>query len=162
MRQVAVIGSSTAEPGSEPWRLACEVGELLGQAGVALVCGGLGGVMEAASKEAVGAGGTAIAILPGDSPDDANLYYTHVIATGAGHARNLAVVASGDAVIAVGGGWGTLSEIGLARALGRPVVALRSWGLTGREEMEAAPGVIAVETAAEAVAAALEAVKPPR
>jgi uncharacterized protein (TIGR00725 family) len=158
VKQVAVIGSSGAGPGSEAWELACRVGELLGGAGVALVCGGGPGVMEAASKEAVNAGGTAIAVLPGESLDDATLYYTHVVATGVGHARNLAVVASGEAVIAIGGEWGTLSEFGLARVVGRTVIALRSWGLSSRGEMEGAPGVLAVETPEEAVAAALEAI----
>jgi uncharacterized protein (TIGR00725 family) len=78
-----------------------------------------------------------------------------VVATGIGHARNLAVVGSGEVVVAIGGEWGTLSEIGHARSLGRTVVALRSWTLTGRERMDGAPGVIPAETAAEAVAVAL-------
>jgi hypothetical protein len=152
---VAVIGSSRVELGSEAWALAEEVGRRLADAGVTVVCGGRGGVMEAAAKGAAEAGGTVIGILPGNSIDEANPYCTHVIATDVGHARNLAVVASGQVVIAIDGEWGTLSEIGLARALDRCVVALRSWELVGREQMRDAPGVIAVETAAEAVAAAL-------
>ena len=79
-----------------------------------------------------------------------------MVATGIGHARNLAVVASGDVVIAVGGEWGTLSEIGFARAIGRPVIALRSWNMSGHERMEDAPGVVPAETAREAVELALE------
>jgi len=154
-RQVAVIGASGAEEGSEPWRLAEEVGRRLAEAGVALVCGGGGGVMEAASRAAAEAGGTVIGIVPGESPADANGYCTHVVATGIGHARNLAVVSSGEAVIAIGGEWGTLSEIGFARVIGHEVVALRSWELDGRERMRGGPGVIAAETAEEAVAAAL-------
>jgi uncharacterized protein (TIGR00725 family) len=152
-----VIGSGDCELGSEAWRLAEEVGRRLAEAGVTVVCGGRGGVMEAAAKGAVEAGGEAIGILPWAEPADANPYCTHAVATGVGQARNLAVVSSGAAVIAVGGAWGTLSEIGLARAVGRTVVALRSWSLSGRGEMADAPGVLAVETAEEAVAAALEA-----
>ena len=137
--------------------LATEVGRRLAEAGVAVVCGGLGGVMEAVSRGAAEAGGTVIGIVPGNSIGDANAYCTHVIASGVGHARNLAVVGSGEVVIAVGGEWGTLSEIGHARALGRTVVALRSWTLDGRERMEGAPGIVVVETAEGAVAAAVEA-----
>ena len=128
------------------WRLAEEVGRLLAEAGATVVCGGRGGVMEAAARGAAGAGGEVIGIVPGVSIDEANPHCTHVVASGIGFARNLAVVASGDAVIAVGGAWGTLSEIGHARAFERTVVALDSWGLVS-EEMEGAPGVVVVETA---------------
>ena len=96
-----------------------------------------------------------IGIVPGDSLGEANPYCTHVVVTGIGHARNLAVVSSGEAVIAIGGEWGTLSEIGFARRLERTVVALRSWELDGREAMAGAPGIVPAETAAEAVTAAL-------
>lgn len=157
-RQVSVIGNGGCEPESEAWSLAEEVGRGLAEAGVTVVCGGLTGVMEAAAKGAAEAGGEAIGIVPGVSVEDANPHCTHVVASATGYARNLAVVASGDAAVAVGGEWGTLSEIGHARSFGKTVVALRSWGLTGRERMEGAPGVIAVETAEEAVAAALDAV----
>ena len=156
-RQVAVIGAGGAEPGSEAWELAEAVGRGLAEAGVVLVCGGRGGVMEAACRGAAAAGGEAIGIVPGHDLGEANPFCTRVIATGIGHARNLAVVASGEAVIAIGGEWGTLSEIGHARAIGRSVIALRSWTLSGRERMEDAPGVELAETAAEAVAAALAA-----
>ena len=155
-RQVAVIGSSGCEAGSDAWGLAEEVGRRLAEAGVTVVCGGRAGVMEAAAKGAAEAGGTVIGILPGNSIDEANPHCTHVVATDVGHARNLAVVASGQVVIAVDGEWGTLSEIGLARALSRRVVALRSWQLVGREQMRDAPGIVPADTAAEAVAAALE------
>lgn len=155
-RQVAVIGSGGCGEGEEAWVLAEEVGRLLAEAGVAVVNGGLGGVMAAASRGAAGAGGTVIGIVPGNSIADANEHCTHVVATGIGHARNLAVVSSGDVVIAIGGEWGTLSEIGFARAIGRTVVALRSWELKGREGMEGSPGVVPAESAAEAVAAALQ------
>jgi uncharacterized protein (TIGR00725 family) len=155
-RQVAVIGSSYAELGSELARLGEEVGRLLAEAGVTLVCGGLTGVMEAACRGATEADGVAIGIVPGDSVREANPYCTHVVATGIGHARNLAVVSSGDAVIAIGGEWGTLSEIGFARAIDRPVIALRSWTLSGREAMEDAPGVLLAESPREAVDLALD------
>jgi uncharacterized protein (TIGR00725 family) len=154
-RQVAVIGGNGIEEGSEAWTLAEEVGRGLAEAGVALVCGGGGGVMEAASRAAAEAGGTVIGILPGTSPEDANPSCSQVVATGIGHARNLAVVSSGEAVIAIGGEWGTLSEIGFARVIGHEVVALRSWELDGRERVCGAPGVVTAETAEEAVAAAL-------
>jgi uncharacterized protein (TIGR00725 family) len=138
--------------------LAEEVGRRLAEAGATVVCGGRGGVMEAAAKGAREAGGEVIGILPSLSIDDANPHCTHVVASGIGFARNLAVVASGDSVIAVGGAWGTLSEIGHARVFERTVVALQSWKLSGSEEMEGAPGVLIVETAEEAVAAALDAI----
>jgi uncharacterized protein (TIGR00725 family) len=159
-RQVAVIGSGTCEEGSELWNLAEEVGRGLAEAGVVLVCGGLGGVMAAASRGAAGAGGVVIGIVPGDSPEHANPRCTHVVATGIGHARNLAVVASGEAVIAVGGEWGTLSEVGFGRRLGRSVVTLRSWSARGEGAMAEAPGVLVAQTPAEAVAAALAALGP--
>ncbi len=152
-----MIGSGGCEEGEEAWVLAEEVGRLLAEAGVTLVCGGGEGVMEAASRGAAEAGGVVVGIVPGSSIAEANPHCTHVVASGIGHARNLAVVGSGEVVIAVGGEWGTLSEIGHARAIGRGVVALRSWTLTGRERMEGAPGVTAVETAEDAVAAALAA-----
>jgi uncharacterized protein (TIGR00725 family) len=146
-----VIGGSGIEEGSEIWTLAEEVGRGLAEAGVTVVCGGGGGVMEAASRAASEVGGEVIGIVPGTSPDDANEYCSHVVATGIGHARNLAVVSSGEAVIAIGGEWGTLSEIGFARVIGHEVVALRSWELDGREGMAGGPGVVAAETAEEAV-----------
>jgi uncharacterized protein (TIGR00725 family) len=155
LMQISVIGTGDCPQDSEAAQLAEEVGRRLAEAGATVVCGGLGGVMEAAARGASEAGGEAIGILPGFSVDDANRHCTHVIASAIGYARNLAVVASGDAVIAVGGEWGTLSEIGHARVFGRTVVALRSWGLTGRGRMEGTPGVITVETAEEAVGAAL-------
>jgi uncharacterized protein (TIGR00725 family) len=157
-RQVAVIGSGSVALGSELARLAEEVGEGLAEAGAVVVCGGLGGVMEAASRGAAEAGGTVLGIVPATSVEDANPHCTHVVATGIGHGRNLAVVSSGEAVIAVGGEWGTLSEIGFARAIGRTVIALRSWRLSGEGPMESAPGIVAAATPGEAVHAALAAI----
>jgi uncharacterized protein (TIGR00725 family) len=155
-RQVAVIGSSGAAQDSELGALAEEVGRRLGEAGVTVVCGAGAGVMEAAARGAAGAGGRVIGIVQGEEIGDANEHCTEVVASGIGHARNLSVVASGEVVIAVGGEWGTLSEIGLARTIGRTVVALRSWELNGYERMAGAPGVFPVATAEQAVAAALE------
>jgi len=157
-RQISVIGSGDAEQDSKAALLAKEVGRRLAEAGVVLVCGGLGGVMEAASRGAAEVGGTVIGIVPWDSPGEANPHCTHVVSTGIGYARNLAVVASGEAVIAVGGEWGTLSEIGHARELDRTVVALRSWTLRGEGSMEAAPGIVPAATPEKAVAAALDAI----
>jgi uncharacterized protein (TIGR00725 family) len=160
MKQVAVIGAGGATEDSETWRLAEEVGRLLAEAGATVVCGGRGGVMAAVSRGAAGAGGDVIGVLPWTEPSEANEHCTHVVATGVGQARNLAVVGSGQVVIAIGGEWGTLSEIGHARSIGRTVVALRSWTLVGRDQMEGAPGVVPAESAAEAVAAALAELTP--
>ena len=140
-RQIAVIGS-----GAEHEQRAEEVGRLLAQRGCTVVTGGLGEVMAAASRGAKGAGGTTIGVLPGESRRDANEWVDHVVVTGVGHARNLAVVASSDAVIAVGGSWGTLAEIGFAARLGRPVVVLvPGWTIEGVER--AASPAEAVELA---------------
>jgi uncharacterized protein (TIGR00725 family) len=160
-RQVAVIGAGGAEEGSEVWRLAEEVGRGLAEAGAVVVCGGRGGVMAAVSRGAASAGGDVIGVLPWTDPGEANSDCTHVVATGVGQARNLAVVGSGEVVVAIGGEWGTLSEIGHARSIGRTVIALRTWTLIGRDQMEGAPGIVPVETAAEAVAAALAELRPP-
>jgi uncharacterized protein (TIGR00725 family) len=117
--QISVIGS-----GSEHEERAEAVGRLLAERGCTVVCGGRGEVMAAAARGAKSAGGATIGILPGEDRRDANEWIDHVVVTGIGHARNLAVVASGEAVIAVGGRWGTLTEIGFARVLRRPVVIL--------------------------------------
>jgi uncharacterized protein (TIGR00725 family) len=136
--QVSVIGSGAEnEPAAE------EVGRLLAQRGVTVVCGGLGEVMAAAARGAKSAGGTTIGILPGSSRREANEWIDHVVVTGIGHARNLAVAASGDGVVAVGGAYGTLTEIGFALILGRPVVVV--------EPGPEVQGVPRVATAREAV-----------
>ena len=124
---VSVVGSGT--PSGELYEKAREVGRLVAEGGATLICGGRSGVMEAAARGATEVGGVAIGILPDEDRRRANEYLSYSIATGTGHARNLAVVCSGDVVVAVGGEYGTLSEIGLARKVGRPVVALRSWEL---------------------------------
>ena len=126
---VAVIGDGDPR-GPEAHQIldwAEEIGQLLARAGATVITGGLGGVMRAASRGAAGAGGVTIGILPEADRGEANEYISVPIATGLGVARNLVVVTSADAVVAVGGRHGTLSEIGLALRMGRHVVALSSW-----------------------------------
>ena len=110
--------------GAEHEARAEDLGRLLAERGCVVVTGGLGEVMAAAARGAKKAGGTTIGILPGRDRSDANEWIDHAVVTGLGHMRNFAVAASGDAVIAVGGQWGTLSEIAFAKVLGRPVVIL--------------------------------------
>ena len=141
---VSVAGAGRSDP--ELDALAADVGRLLAERGAVVVTGGLSGVMEAAARGAQGAGGLVLGILPGDRRADANPYCTVVVATGTGQARNLAVAITGDVMIAIGPGWGTLSEVALARKLGRPVVTLRGRPLDG---------VTAAGTAEEAVREAL-------
>jgi uncharacterized protein (TIGR00725 family) len=142
--QVSVIGS-----GGEHEERAEEVGRLLAERGATVVTGGRGEVMAAAARGAKSAGGATIGILPGETRTGVNDWVDHVVVTGIGHARNLAVVASGDAVVAVGGRHGTLAEIGFALVLGRPVVVLEpGW------EIE---GVLRARTPEQAVRLALEA-----
>ena len=118
--------------GSEHEARAEEVGRLLAERGCTVVTGGLGEVMAAAARGAKSAGGTTIGILPGESRSTANEWIDHAVVTGLGHARNFAVAASGDGVIAVGGSWGTLAEIAFAMRLDRPVVILEpGWQLEG-------------------------------
>jgi uncharacterized protein (TIGR00725 family) len=130
--QVSVVGS-----GAEHEENAEQVGRLLAERGATVVTGGLGEVMAAAARGANGAGGTTIGILPGETRVDGNPWLDHVVVTGIGHGRNLAVVASGDAVIAVGGRYGTLAEIGFALTLGRPVVVLEpGWRVEGTQRAQ--------------------------
>ena len=109
--------------------LATEVGRLLAERGATVVCGGLGGVMEAVCKGAKSAGGTTVGILPGSDPDAANEWVDMPIPTGLGYARNVLVVKAGAAVIAVAGAYGTLSEIGHSLAEDKPVIGLETWDL---------------------------------
>ncbi len=130
--QVSVIGS-----GTEHEENAEQVGRLLAERGATVVTGGLGEVMAAAARGAKGAGGTTIGILPGETRLGGNPWLDHVVVTGIGHGRNLAVVASGDAVIVVGGRYGTLAEIGFALTLGRPVVVLEpGWQVEGTQRAQ--------------------------
>jgi uncharacterized protein (TIGR00725 family) len=145
---VSVVGSGTVT--GELYEKAREVGRLVAARGGTVVCGGRSGVMEAAARGATEAGGAAIGILPDEDRELANEFLSYSIATGTGHARNLAVVCSGDVVISVGGEYGTLSETGLALKAGRPVVALESWNLgehvavasSPEEAVEAAFGLL--------------------
>ena len=123
-----------------------EAGRLLAEAGAIVVTGGRGGVMEAASKGAREAGGTTLGILPEADRREANPWVSVAVPTGMGEARNALVVRAADALIAIGGRWGTLSEIALARKTGKPVAGLDSWDLDGVDRFD---------TAAEAVAAVL-------
>ena len=134
---VAVVGSGEAT--DELYEKAREVGRLVAERGGVDVCGGLSGVMEAAARGATETGGTAIGILPDEDRRRQNEYLTYSVATGAGQARFLAVVCSGDMVIAVGGQYGTLSEIGLARKVGRPVVVLEGWDLGEHVSVASSP-----------------------
>ncbi|WP_135824043.1 TIGR00725 family protein [Halorussus ruber] len=138
--RVSVIGGGTVT--DEQAQTAEAVGKLLAQRGHTVVCGGLGGVMEAACRGATDAGGRTIGILPGEERAAANPYVDTAIATGLGHARNPLVVMNGDAVIAVDGGVGTLSELGFAGVFERPIAGL------GTHD---APGVEPVESPNEAV-----------
>lgn len=126
-RIISVIGAGTCT--RREFNLAHEVGRLLAARGIALACGGLFGVMEAACMGAKDAGGTTIGFLPGTSREDANRYVDLAIPTGLRDARNMIVATCGDAVIAVGGKLGTLSEIALALKRGIPVVGLFTWKL---------------------------------
>ncbi|HUJ64865.1 MAG TPA: TIGR00725 family protein [Acidimicrobiales bacterium] len=149
---VAVVGPS--DPAPECYALALEVGRLLAEQGVTLVCGGLGGVMEAAALGASGAGGRVLGILPGRDRGDANPYLTVAVATGLGEIRNGLVVRASDAVVSIGGSWGTLSEVALAQRLGWPVVSLQGWSVVDQNGGSVV-GPIAVSSPAEAVEVAL-------
>jgi uncharacterized protein (TIGR00725 family) len=126
---VAVVGPGEAGP--EELEAARAVGEGLASGGAVVVCGGLGGVMEAACRGAREAGGTTVGLLPGVDRRHANPYVEVAIPTGLGEARNALVVRAADALVAVGGGYGTLSEIALALKAGKPVAAVRSWEIDG-------------------------------
>ena len=153
-RYVSVIGASRADAALAA--KAEELGELLAESGFTVVCGGREGVMDAVARGVRRRGGISIGILPEADRRRAAPDLTFTICTGIGHARNLSVVASGDVVIAVGGAWGTLSEIGLARSVGRPVILLDTWRIEPPEG-GGLDGVQRASTPAEAVALALAA-----
>jgi uncharacterized protein (TIGR00725 family) len=144
---VAVIGASNALQ----WELATaeELGRRLADEGCVLVCGGLGGVMDAAARGCEAGGGVSIGILPGAHRDGASPHLTVAIASGFGEARNAIVARSADAMIAVGGEFGTLSEIALALKMGTPVIGLGTWAL-GRDDLARDP-IVRAETAEEAI-----------
>jgi uncharacterized protein (TIGR00725 family) len=141
---VAVIGPGEADGAQRA--TAQEVGRLLGREGAVVLCGGLGGVMEAAARGAAGAGGITVGLLPGRRRGDANPHLTVAIATGLGELRNPLLVRAADAVIAIGGAYGTLSEIAFALRTNTPVVGLGTWDL---------PDVIVAPGPSEAVELAL-------
>lgn len=152
---VAVIGDGDPQ-GPDATRIlawAEEVGERLARAGAVVLTGGLGGVMEAASRGAANAGGLTIGILPGEDRSAANPFVRVPIATGLGVVRNLVVVTAADVIIAVGGRYGTLSEIGLALRQGREVVTLASWEI--RSDHAGTPTPRAADSPAGAVGTAL-------
>jgi uncharacterized protein (TIGR00725 family) len=146
--QIAVIGDG--QPPAEVAGWAEEVGRLLAQRGAVVVCGGLGGVMTAAAQGATAAGGLTVGILPTYDAKTANPAIAITIPSGMGEARNVLVVASGDAVIALPGSYGTQSEVALALKLGKKVIGVRAWG-----EVQ---GVQVAQTPVEAVGLALSAV----
>jgi uncharacterized protein (TIGR00725 family) len=148
---VAVVGPGRAS--AEEAELAEGVGSALARAGAVLVCGGLGGAMEAACRGAREAEGTTVGILPGTDRGEANPFVDIAIPTGLGELRNGLVVRAADAVIAVGGEYGTLSEIGFALKTGRPVVGLGTWELVRGGEPD--PGIVVVGDPADAVERAL-------
>lgn len=143
---IGVVGSGAAS--EDVCRLAMEVGRRIAEGGGVVLCGGLSGVMEAAARGAVEAGGLTVGILPGHSPEEANPYIEIPIVTGMGNARNVIVAGTPSAIIALEGGWGTLSEIALARKMGVPVIAL------GRDSSP--EGVLRAGSPEEAVAMAFE------
>ncbi len=148
---ISVIGSS--ECSDEEAQFAEEVGRELARRGAILVCGGLGGVMEAACRGAASQGGTTIGILPGNSRKDANRYVKIPIVTGMGYTRNAIVAKSGQAVIAINGSYGTLSEIAYALQSGVPVIGLDTWSLSRSGEEDSS--IIVAQSPAEAVEKAL-------
>ncbi len=144
---ISVIGAG--EPASEVAEMAETVGRYLALRGITIVCGGLGGVMEAACRGAKSAGGTTIGILPGNDPSAANPWVDIPICTGLGYARNVIVVKTGRAVVAVGGAYGTLSEIGHALGDGIPVIGLHTWAniRNGRQDS----GIVVADSPDDAV-----------
>jgi uncharacterized protein (TIGR00725 family) len=150
-RYASVIGPARCDETIE--QLAYDVGAGLARAGFTVVTGGEKGAMEAASRGASEADGLAVGLLPGIDRSTANDHADVTVVTGIGHARNLAVVASGDVVVAVGGEWGTLSEIGLAGVLGRPVVLVGGWRL--EHQVKLPSEVHYADDAAEAVETAV-------
>ena len=149
---VAVIGSGVAD--ADLARDAEAIGRALGEGGAVIVCGGLGGVMEAACRGARSAGATSVGLLPGPDRSAANDFVTVAVATGIGELRNGLVVSGADVVLAVGGEFGTLSEIGLALRLGKPVVGLRTWELA--RDGVADERIVRAETPEQAARLALE------
>jgi hypothetical protein len=143
--RIGVIGGS--KPDTKSRQVAFNVGQLIAEKGAILICGGLSGVMEAASRGAKQAGGLTIGILPGNSPQDANTHIDIAIATGLGYSRNSLVAMNSDVIIAVDGRYGTLTEIAYGRIYGKKIIGLGTWDIEG---------VIKAESAEEAVNLALK------
>jgi uncharacterized protein (TIGR00725 family) len=154
-RVVAVVGP--ADAGDDLAAAAYSIGRGLAEAGVTVVTGGLGGVMAAACRGAAEAGGATVGLLPGTDAGDANPWVTVAVPTGLGEGRNLLVVRAASVVVAVGGSWGTLSEVALACRTGVPVVALHGWQLADPAGAPPDGGPLAVTTPDEAVHRALDA-----
>jgi uncharacterized protein (TIGR00725 family) len=125
MKMIGVIGAGSCN--DEIYEMARKVGDGIARVGAILVCGGLGGVMEGACQGTYEAGGTTIGILPGPDKAQANPYVTIPVVTDLGHARNVLIVRSSDILVAISGGYGTLSEISIALKLGKQVIGLRTW-----------------------------------
>jgi uncharacterized protein (TIGR00725 family) len=146
---IAVCGASVATPTEAA--VAESVGRLLAARGVVVVCGGRGGVMEAACRGVAEGGGTSIGLLPGDDPAEANPHVTLALATGMGELRNGLIARVARGMVVVGGGLGTLSEIAFMLRLGRPLAAVGSWRLVPRGAADDVAGMHRAKTAAEAV-----------
>jgi hypothetical protein len=147
--RVSVIGGSSVSAAQR--ETAREVGRRLAERGHTVVCGGLGGVMEAVCQGATEAGGRTIGIVPGDAYREANEFVDVAVATGIGHARNALVVMNGDAVVAIDGGGGTLSELGFAAVYDRPVAGLDTHAVAGVEAVDSPAAAVAyVESATDA------------
>jgi uncharacterized protein (TIGR00725 family) len=149
---VGVVGPGTDDPVLDA--KAEEVGRLIADAGAVLICGGLGGVMAAACRGASVAGGVTVGLLPGEDRHTANAWVSVPVATGIGELRNALIVRTSDVLIAIGGEYGTLSELALALKAGKPVVGLGTWGLV-RPDGRPDPGVLATGDPGEAVSRAL-------
>jgi uncharacterized protein (TIGR00725 family) len=148
---IGVIGGQLCTDEEE--RTAYEVGQLLAKRGAVTVCGGLGGVMEAVCKGAKESGGVTIGILPGPFRGDANPYVDYPVATDMGQARNAIIARTADAMIAIGGEYGTLSEIAMALKMGKKVVAISSWGISSKGAQD--EKIIRAESPGDAVEAVM-------
>lgn len=148
---IGVIGGSQCT--AQEAALAETVGRELAKRGAIVICGGLGGVMEAACRGAAIESGTTIGVLPGDSPSSANQFVQIPIATGLGEARNLVIVKSAQAIIAIGGDYGTLSEIAFCLKNGTPVVGLNTWSFSRNERGDTS--IVRAEDAVDAVEKAI-------
>lgn len=153
---VSIIGG--ADCTGHEYEIAEEIGSLLGEAGVVVVCGGRGGVMEAVCRGAQKRGGLTIGILPSHDPNSGNPYIDVALPTGLGHNRNALVAQAGDAVIAIGGGYGTLSEIGIALKSGRDVIGINTWKVL--DKFGKTIKIIQATSAKEAVKIALDRITP--